>query len=294
MNKEAKKGLVLKNFSGFYYVQDEDNGEVYACRLRGKIKQRILSGDRVIYTPLDGENGVLEELLDRDNELVRPRVANTSLLLIVLAQDQPCPDLTLLDRLLFHASYSGLKSCIVLNKSDLPGNEAVDALLSYYPGAGFTLIRTSTKAKSGLDELREHIRGEIAVMAGPSGSGKSSLLNELCNYYNARTGEVSLKIGRGKHTTRHVELYPLQDSGWIVDTPGFSVLDMPEMKRNELRLHFADFYPFEAECRFNNCLHYKEIECGVKEAAENGKILASRYKHYVSMLEEIIAKERCY
>ena len=142
--------------------------------------------------------------------------------------------------------------------------------------------------------MRQHIQNEIAVMAGPSGVGKSSLLNELHQSCHAPIGEVSKKLGKGKHTTRHVELYPLAEGGWIVDSPGFSLLGLPPMKSSELRLHFADFYPHAEECLFNDCLHHKERQCGVKAAVERGDIFPLRYKHYLSMLEEVQEKERTY
>lgn len=294
MPRKGKKGLVLKALGGFYYIQDSDSQKIYVCKLRGKIKQRILCGDRVLFTPLDEENGILEEILPRENELIRPRVANVSLLLIVLSQEEPRPDLTLLDRLLVLGSYHGLKTSIIINKSDLPANDMVKHIVDYYPRIGYPLIYTSTREQVGLDQLRQHIQNEIAVMAGPSGVGKSSLLNELHQSCLAPIGEVSKKLGRGKHTTRHVELYPLEEGGWIVDSPGFSLLGLPAMKSSELRLYFADFYPHEEECLFSDCVHHKERQCGVKAAVERGDILPLRYKHYLSMLEEVQEKERMY
>lgn len=292
MSHLQKLGLIIKNYAGFYYVQDE-NKVIYTCRVRGKVKERLLSGDRVEFTPLSDHTGVLEKLLPRNNQLHRPLVANVSRVLIVMANDQPKPDLRLLDRLLFLALFNGITPYIVLNKFDLKADPDAEQILHYYPGT-FKVFTTSAQSHSGIAELGQAIIGEIAVFAGPSGTGKSSMLQLLTGQKTVRTQPVSSKIGRGKHTTRHVELYPLPTGGWLVDTPGFSVLDMPSMRREELRDYFPDFAEYAPGCQFNDCLHYREQQCAVKSAWQDGKILASRYQNYVNMLEEIMEKEKCY
>jgi ribosome biogenesis GTPase len=289
-----KEGLVIKKYSGFYYVQDEEM-QVFECKLRGKLKKAVLTGDRVKFTALEEHRGVLESILPRNNALDRPLVANVTTVLIVMANNKPSPNLPLLDRLLFLASYKGLSPIIILNKCDLEDDEKSLMIKGYYHRAGFKLIQTSAKMKIGLDILRQAIKGQIAVFTGPSGSGKSSLLNALIEGLNIRTQEVSKKIGRGKHTTRHVELFPLQNGAWLVDTPGFSVLDIPTaVKSRDLAEHFWEFKTYNNNCRFNNCLHYKEKDCGVKEAVAEGLIADFRYQSYLSMLEEVIENERCY
>lgn len=293
MTNAQDQGLVLKNYSGFYYVQNS-RAQIVECRTRGKLKARILSGDRVMYTPLEDGKGILEQVLPRDNEMYRPRVANVSMVLIVMAYDRPLPSLSLLDRLLLLAQYSHLQPLIVLNKSDLQTNQYVNDIKSYYPPAKFPLLSVSARFKQGMEQLKAAISGEIAVLAGPSGVGKSSILNLLTAQDTAPTQEVSNKIGRGRHTTRHVELYPLDNNGWLVDTPGFSVLDLPRMRREELPLLFPDFIDYTEDCKFADCLHYKENNCGVKKAVEDNKILASRYHNYLTMLEEVMENERCY
>lgn len=292
MIPKQEEGLVIKNYSGFYYVQAQDN-QILVCRIRGKVKDKILSGDRVGFTRLDDNVGILEKVLERTNYLNRPRVANVTRVLVVMACDKPKPDLMLLDRLLFLALFNQITPYIILNKSDLPQDEMAAQIISYYPGS-FKVFQTSARQGLGLEELSQAIAGQIAVFAGPSGAGKSSLLKKMVAGSEVATQEVSSKIGRGKHTTRHVELFPLASGGWLVDTPGFSVLDMPAMRREVTADYFPDFGPHSAECRFANCLHYKEQECGVKQAVELNSILPSRYKNYVAMLEEIIAKERSY
>lgn len=293
MPNAYREGVVLKKYSGFYYVQDE-TGSIWECRLRGKIKMRVLTGDRVGYTPLEHGKGVLEEVFPRGSELYRPLIANVDLVLVVMAYDKPAPSLMLLDRLLVLALNNRIRPLIILNKCDLPGTSEASFIRDYYPAAGYSLIQTSAKTKTGLDNLREAVKDRIAVFAGPSGAGKSSLLNAIQDGLALKTQEVSHKIGRGRHTTRHVELYPLPSGGWIADTPGFSVLDMPVMEKRQLPEYFLEFSRYTMECRFNNCLHYKERECGVRSALEEGEIAPSRYKNYAAMLEEVIKNERCY
>lgn len=286
------EGLVIKNYSGFYYVEDKHNN-FYECKVRGKVKEKILSGDRVVFTRLETGRGILEKVLPRDNQLYRPRVANVTLVLIVMAFDQPKPDLALLDRLLFLALYNRITPYIILNKCDLPIDKQAQSILDYYPDS-FKVIQTSAQQNIGIEILRDAIDHEIAVFAGPSGAGKSSLLKKLTGEVDIPTQAVSQKIGRGKHTTRHVELYPLVGGGWIVDTPGFSVLDMPSLRREDLGHYFPDFLKHNDDCKFVDCLHYREQECGVKTAVETGGILSPRYHNYLAMLEETIEKERCY
>lgn len=292
MTLNQTEGLIIKNYSGFYYIQDEAQN-IFECRVRGKVKENLLSGDRVMFTPLENGKGILEKLLQRENELKRPRVANVTRVLIVMACDQPKPDLLLLDRLIFMALFNGITPCIVFNKCDLDVGESAHNLARYY-ACKFTVIETSARQNIGIDSLSNTIAGEIAVLAGPSGTGKSSLLKLLTGRQEVRTGEVSKKIGRGKHTTRHVELYPLPGGGWVVDTPGFNVLEVPALKREELVKYYPDFTPYAGDCKFGDCLHYRESECGVRTAVEEKKILLSRYHNYLTILEEIIAKEKCY
>lgn len=292
MSQTPKDGLIIKNYAGFYYIQDEHK-VIHACRVRGKLKERLLTGDRVRFTPLDDQTGILEDLLPRRNHLQRPRVANVTRVLIVMAYDQPKPDLMLLDRLLFLALYNGIAPCIILNKCDLRADMVTSQILDYYPRI-CRVFTTSAQLQVGIEELSQAITGQIAVFAGPSGAGKSSLLRQLTGNSQVRTQPVSDRIGRGKHTTRHVELFPLPGGGWVADTPGFSVLDMPALRREELRDYFPDFKLYEEQCQFGDCLHYRELQCGVKNALQDGKMLPSRYQNYLKMLEEIMEKERCY
>lgn len=287
------EGLVIKKYSGFYYVQ-VNKQDIYECKLRGKIKNLILTGDQVIITALEDNKGVIENILPRKNELYRPRIANVTKVLIVLANDRPKPSLSLLDRLLFLAYYNSIKPCIIINKSDLDEDENAELIKNYYPKLGIKVITTSTKTNQGIDLLKDLIKDETAVLAGPSGVGKSSLLNLLVEGINLKTQEVSNKIGRGKHTTRHVELFATKNGGLIADTPGFSVLDLPKIEKNELAEYFPDLSRYNSYCKFNNCLHWKEKDCAVKQALLDEEIAQFRYDNYLAMLEEIIENERYY
>ncbi len=293
MTANQLKGIIIKKIAGFYYVQNED-GSIYECKLRGKLKQQVLTGDKVVITILDNNRGIMEQVLPRDNELYRPKIANVTTVIIVFAYDRPAPSPILLDRLLFLSYYNRLLPIIVLNKCDIPESEKAVLIKNYYPAAGFNFILSSAKTGCGIQEIRKAVQGQVAVMAGPSGSGKSTLLNSLSEGLNIRTQEVSAKIGRGKHTTRHVELFPLPTGGFIADTPGFSIVDMPSITRREVALYFPDFDQYMDSCEYRDCLHYKELTCGVKRAQEEGRIPEFRYNNYITMLEEVISSERCY
>lgn len=293
MSAAQLAGLVLKNYNKFYYVQDS-NLNIYECKPRGRLKDFVLSGDRVLFTPLENGKGLLESILPRVNQLYRPKVANVDTVLIVMAHNKPAPDPMLLDRLLFLVAYSGMEAYIVLNKCDLPVDEPVRQIEYYYTGHGFTLFKTSVTNRTGIDKLLRAIANKTAVFAGPSGVGKSSLLNAMLDSALVKTGALSEKIGRGKHTTRHVELFPLNNGAVIVDTPGFSSLDLPRLRREQVADFYPDFQDFKSACRFADCLHYKENDCGVKDAVNNNEIALFRYDNYVHILEEVMQNERCY
>jgi len=293
MTGQESVGLVFKNYSGFYYVQTLD-GQVYECKIRGKLKSTVVSGDWVTFTPLDSGRGILENIQERKNLLYRPKIANVTMVLIVMAYDRPSPSLTLLDRLLLLAGLQNVVPCIILNKCDLNPDPKAVLIKDYYPQAGFKVLSISAKQQYNLEEVRDLLQGQIAVLAGPSGVGKTSLINALVDGPSLKTQEVSRKIGRGRHTTRHVELFPIQNNGWIADTPGFSVLDLPALKSTELADYYTDFGELKKECRFADCLHFQEKQCGVKNALTDGKIPDFRYNNYIQLLEEVMEKEKNY
>lgn len=284
------QGTLMKGYAGFYYVYADDR--VWECSLRGRFrvkKQDFIPGDKVIILQGTGEKATIEKVLERHNSLVRPSIANVDQALLVFASKTPEPDYNLLDRLLVQISRTGIDVLIVFTKSDLVKD--AEETIHYYRGIGYRVLQVSNKTGQGIQDVAQFLAGRISVLAGPSGSGKSSLLNSLEPGRGLKTGEVSVKIGRGKHTTRHVELLPLA-GGLVADTPGFSSLNLPEMRREELQYYFPDLMIYQGDCKFKSCLHDKEPVCAVKEALEDCKILSSRYEHYLEFLKEVIEKKR--
>ncbi|MDN5293543.1 MAG: ribosome biosis GTPase / thiamine phosphate phosphatase [Eubacteriales bacterium] len=282
-----REGVVVKACGGFFYVKEGD--KVWECFLRGKLRkqgERILVGDRVRFRESDRERGVVEEVLPRRLALVRPPVANVDQVIIVFAVADPDPNISLLDRLLVQVGHAGPEAVICFNKADLEGEDPY-RLRDIYQRAGYKFLITSTVTGQGIDELAETLKNRITVFAGPSGAGKSSLLNALNPGWQLKTGEVSAKIGRGRHTTRHVELLELKEGGFVADTPGFSSLYLPEIAPEELAAYFPEFSEPAQECRFTSCLHHREPDCGVKKAVEEGQIPSSRYRNYLAFLEEL-------
>lgn len=269
-------------------------GLVLECRLRGKLKDPVLTGDRVRFNRIAERQGVVEEVLPRRNQLIRPPIANVDLFLAVLSCDQPRPSLRLLDRMLALAGSVEMESLVVLNKCDLPYSAEAEIILARYPAIGYRVLAVSARDNAGIDILAGELTGRIAVMGGPSGVGKSSLLNCLAPEARARTAEISAKIGRGRHTTRHVELFPAATGGWVADTPGFSSIDAPQVEENLLDGLFPEFEGPAGNCQFGDCQHQREVSCGVKAAVERGEVLLSRYESYLHLLEEITQNRKCY
>ena len=291
-------GKIIKGIGGFYYVDTKEG--LYECRARGifrKNKITPLVGDRVSISVVDEENkkGVVEEIEDRDTELVRPPIANVDKALIVFAIKNPSPNLSLLDRFIVLAEKENLEIVIVFTKVDLDTDgEILSELKDIYETSGYKVIPVSNKEKLNIDKIKEELKESTVVFAGPSGVGKSSLLNEVDKNFELKTGEVSDKIKRGKHTTRHAELLKLECGGMVADTPGFSSLTLDDIDENELKEHFIEFENHD-ECRFGSrCIHENEPSCSVKEAVENGEISKKRYDSYIQLLNEIRSGKRRY
>ena len=291
-------GKIIKGIGGFYYVDTEKG--LYECRARGifrKNKITPLVGDRVSISVVDEENkkGVVEEIEERDTELVRPPIANVDKALIVFAIKNPSPNLSLLDRFIVLAEKENLEIVIVFTKVDLDANgELLEELKSIYEVSGYKVISVSNKLKLNIDKIKEELKENTVVFAGPSGVGKSSLLNEVDKNFELKTGEVSDKIKRGKHTTRHAELLKLECGGMVADTPGFSSLTLDDIDESELKEYFIEFDKYD-ECRFGSrCIHENEPSCAVKEAVENGDISKKRYESYIQLLNEIRSGKRRY
>nr|WP_288247219.1 ribosome small subunit-dependent GTPase A [uncultured Romboutsia sp.] len=291
-------GKIIKGIGGFYYVDTEKG--LYECRARGifrKNKITPLVGDRVSISVVDKENkkGVVEEIEKRDTELVRPPIANVDKALIVFAIKNPAPNLSLLDRFIVLAEKENLEIVIVFTKVDLDADgELLEELKSIYEVSGYKVIPVSNKLKLNIDKIKEELKENTVVFAGPSGVGKSSLLNEVDKNFELKTGEVSDKIKRGKHTTRHAELLKLECGGMVADTPGFSSLTLDDIDESELKEYFIEFDKYD-DCRFGSrCIHENEPSCAVKEAVENGEISKKRYESYIQLLNEIRSGKRRY
>ena len=287
---EQRNGLVLKCIGGFYYVEAAD--AVYECRARGIFRKREmtpLAGDHVRFTPQEGGTGSLDAVESRRNFLVRPPVANVDCLLVVAAVTDPAPHLLVLDKMIAIAEYKGIEPVLVVNKCDLGSTQALEEI---YRKAGLQVIALSAGKGQGIDELRTHIAGKVSVLTGNSGVGKSSLLNRIDPALQLETGEISRKLGRGRHTTRVACLYPLAGGGYIVDTPGFSSLDMEKAERipkEELAGCFREFGALAGRCKYASCTHVKEDGCAVLAAVERGAIAPSRQESYAAMYND--AKE---
>ena len=283
------EGIILKALSGFYYVLIGD-GNTVTCRARGKFRhQRItpLVGDRVVVTVLDDGTGMVDEILPRRNEFQRPAVSNIDQMVIIASDAIPVTDPFLIDRVISIAEGRGCESVVCINKCDL---ERGDDLYELYRKAGFTTIRVSAETGEGLEELSAAIDGKVSAFTGNSGVGKSSILNALEPGFGLQTGEVSEKLGRGRHTTRHVELYRLSSGAIVADTPGFSSFDAEGMElcgKEELAQTFREFRPYLDSCRFVGCAHVKEKGCAVLAAVKAGDISKSRHDSYVRLYEQV-------
>jgi ribosome biogenesis GTPase len=286
------EGLVVKAYGGYFFVYHE--GTIRQCTIRGRLKTRgrVVVGDRVVLRALSGGRGVIEEVRPRRSELRRPPIANANRVLVVIAFRDPAPSLNLLDRILVHCEAAGISAVICVNKADLADSgELQSPWLRVYLDAGYPTYITSAVTGLGVSELRESLLGRVTVLAGPSGAGKSSLVNAVQPGLALRTGEISRKLKRGRHITRHVELLPLDGGGWVADTPGFSALSLDGITREELAGLFPELRRQARPCRFTDCLHYQEPDCGVRQAVAAGAVARSRYAHYLGFLREIMVRE---
>ncbi len=281
------QGIILQSIGGFYYVEAAD--AVYTCRARGIFRRQGLTpvaGDRVTITVEEGEEGVLEAVAPRRNVLVRPPVANLDLLVLVASVCQPRTNTLVLDKMIAVAEKKGITPLVVINKSDLGDPTELETV---YRSTGLECYTVSATEPNTLDALRRRLSGQISVFAGNSGVGKSSLLNALDPTLSLSTGEISQKLGRGRHTTRSATLYHMAE-GFLVDTPGFSSLDLEQVEpiyKEDLADCFREFAPYEGHCRFSGCAHYKEPGCAVRQAVGEGEIAPSRYESYVTMYEAV-------
>lgn len=278
----------MKNYNGYYYVNSPD-GQVTACKIRGRLKKTrfsLLTGDYVIFEPAVNGEGSIEEILPRKNSLLRPAVANVDQLILVFAAKQPDFNRNTFDRFLVLAEQSGIPIIICLSKADLlEKSDDIENIKNIYQNIGYRALVLSSLSGEGTEELKKLLHDKISVFAGLSGVGKSSLLNFLYPTLELSTGEVSEKIGRGKHTTRYSELLAV-DGAYIVDTPGFSLSEVGNFSGREIENSFPEFKEYKTYCKFSTCLHASEPLCAVKEAVRQGKIDNIRYQHYLEILAE--------
>ena len=285
------QGKIVKGISGFYYVHVVGTG-IYECKAKGVFRnQKIkpLVGDNVEIAVIDEENkkGNVEAILPRKNELIRPAVSNIDMALVIFAAAKPDPNFNLLDRFLCMMEYQKVPVTICFNKCDLVTDEQKQELEAIYKPAGYDVIFTSAKAGIHLDDLKERLKGKTTTVAGPSGVGKSSLINQIQDEIYMETGSISEKIERGKHTTRHSEIIPLGEDAYIMDTPGFSSMDVPGFEKEDLWTCYPEFLAYEPYCKFQGCSHITEPNCGVKDALAEGKISPVRYENYVLLYNEL-------
>lgn len=300
------EGLIVKALSGYYYVKPLREGNVISgedpsvqCRARGIFKKRGVSplvGDRVLYSLTENGEGTVEEILPRSSQLIRPPVANVHLAVLLFSVKEPDMSLLLLDKFLVHIEHSDLKALICLTKQDLADDSAdsIEEVKRIYEKIGYEVIVTSSLQGVGTKEVKERLAGQISVFSGQSGVGKSSLLNALMPGLTLETSEISMRLGRGRHTTRHVELIELDNGGFVADTPGFSQLDFVELGVEELSSCFREFNSYAENCKFRGCSHIHEPGCQVIKAKEDGEIADSRYEHYVDFFTEMKDKKRRY
>ena len=290
------QGKIIKGIAGFYYVHVAGSG-VYECKAKGVFRKeniKPLVGDNVEIEVLDEKDmeGSITKILPRKNDLIRPAVANIDQALVVFAVTQPDPHFNLLDRFLVMMERKEIPTVLCFNKTDIAEEPLITELEQIYRGCGYPVLFTSAREEENIGKLKDLLKGKTTAIAGPSGVGKSSLINLLQSEVKMETGSISRKIARGKHTTRHSELLVLGEDSYIMDTPGFSSLYVNDFEKEELKYCFPEFTPYEGRCRFNGCDHIHEPGCAVKAAVEDGKIHRVRYEDYTEMYRELKERKR--
>ena len=295
------KGRIMRGIAGFYYVDAAESGffgEPYACKAKGVFRLEGITplvGDRVLFDITDEKDreGNITEILPRKNALIRPAAANVDQGLLVFAFEDPAPNRLLLDRFLVDMMKMDVPVILCFNKNDLDEDGSGEReLKEIYAGCGCELLFVSTLKGRGLEEIKERLSGKLTVLAGPSGVGKSSIVNSLQTETHMETGQTSRKLKRGRHTTRRAELIPVGEDAYVMDTPGFSSLFLSEMEKEDLQLYYPEFEPYRDQCRFLGCQHMNEPDCAVKEAVEEGLVHPKRYDTYRALYGELLEAEK--
>ena len=289
------QGKIIKGIAGFYYVYT--TAGLIECKAKGifrKDKIKPLVGDNVEIQIVDEKEltGNIIEILPRANALIRPASANIDQALVIFAIVKPNPNYNLLDRFLITMEKQGLPAIICFNKRDIASPEEEEELRRAYGGCGYRVLFVSGAKEEGMEEIKDCLKGKTTVVAGPSGVGKSTIINALYPEANMETGEISKKIERGKHTTRHAQLFALDEETFIMDTPGFTSLSLGEMEKEELANYYPEFTEYEVGCKFGGCAHLSEPVCGIKEALAEGKISRVRYDNYAVLYEELKSRKK--
>lgn len=282
-------GTIYKGIGGFYYVNTEHGG-VFECKARGKFRKNHIIpmiGDKVEIEVKNGKGSIIQ-IYDRRTKMIRPAVANIDMIVVVAAAKSPDPNTNLIDKMLVNAEINGIEPIVCINKSDLADSSE---LVELYKKAGYKAVAVSAEEKNGLDNLINLIKGKTAAFAGVSGVGKSSILTHLVGN-ELETGAVSEKISRGRHTTRHIELFPMEGGGYVLDTPGFSSIEAEDITAEQLESCFPEFRKETGKCRFRGCAHINEPDCAIKSAVAAGSIAKSRYNTYIELYEIMRGKKQ--
>lgn len=290
------QGKIIRGIAGFYYVHVEQTG-ILECKAKGIFRNKKckpLVGDDVEVELLDAEKGLgnVTAILDRKNQLIRPAVANVDQAVVIFAASYPRPNLNLLDRFCLMMGVQGIPAIICFNKADDREQKELEKLTAVYQKSGSRIYLTSAVTGEGIEELRKCLTGKTTVFAGPSGVGKSSVMNALFPQAGMEIGEISEKIKRGKHTTRHSELFCLGKDTYVMDTPGFTSLALPDIEKEQIKEYYTEFIPYFEQCRFLGCVHVSEPDCRVKLAVRQREISDNRYENYRQFFEEISKRKK--